>query len=406
MDVGMAPTAAISYLIINEGTFAGGAMISASHNPIVENGIKVFDNQGVKISDETEQFVERQFYSDKPLPLETRPPIVTEQPGLIQRYAQALIYETQLHQALTSRVIIDCAYGAVSQVGPMVLKALGIPFVALNYYPDGTNINREAGSEYVRSHPGSLKLHDNNAEVGIAFDGDADRVVFVDRRGQLYDGDMLLAMLSLKLKAEQRLRNDTVIITPMSNSGLADYLQQHGITTRKVRNGDKYITSALIEGDLTLGGEEIGHIIVHTDRTRVTGDGLRTALLILEMLAESPALELQDLAPGMKKYPQIKASIWIGHGTDLLTINDIPELPMVLQRLRYEIPDLTRLECRPASTEPVYRVMIEARTTPTVVLAHYAHTISRYIQQYFGRIDSPVRILDCASGGCIDETAF
>lgn len=408
VDAGTLPTAAISYLIISKGFFNGGIMVSASHNPLIENGIKVFNNRGVKVDGETERFIEDLFFGNTVLPYEIRPTSSIEQLDLSQHYAMALAREAQYYERLQSHVVIDCAHGAASQIGPTILEKLHIPHTVLNASPDGTNINYRAGSEHVRFNPGSLAqtLQRSNAVAGAAFDGDADRVVFVDRQGQLYDGDMVLAMLSVKLQAEQRLRKDTVVITPMNNSGLTHYLRQRHIATREVENGDKYITHALINDNLTLGGEEIGHIIAHTDRFYVTGDGLRTALLVFAMLAEAPGATLQDLAPGMRKWPQVKAAVWIGRDTQLPPPANIPGLLSLLSKTCEIIPDLTKLECRPASTEPVYRIMMETRTTETIVLARHAFAIGKYIQQYFGRVGSPIQILDCAWGGCMSEAAL
>lgn len=407
VDAGTLPTAAISYLIISKGFFAGGAMVSASHNPLIENGIKVFDNRGIKVDDETEHFIEELFFGETQLPYEMRPANPIEQPDFGQHYAMALAREAQAHERLQSHVVIDCAHGAASQIGPAILEKLHIPHTVLNASPDGTNINYKAGSEFVRFNPNLLtqEVQRYNAVVGVAFDGDADRAVFVDRQGQFYDGDMVLAMLSVKLQAEQRLQKDTVVTTPMSNSGLAHYLRQRCIATREVQNGDKYITHALVKDDLTLGGEEIGHVIAHTDNLHVTGDGLRTALLIFMMLAESPGATLQDLAPGMRKWPQIKAAVWIGRGTHLSLAPVVPGLLALLSKTCDAIPDLEKLECRPASTEPVYRIMMEAKTTDTSVLARHAFAIGKYIQHYFGPVSSSIRILDCTWGGCMSEAA-
>ncbi|HQE92966.1 MAG TPA: hypothetical protein PLH19_09045 [Anaerolineae bacterium] len=408
VDAGTLPTAAISYLTISKGFFAGGAMVSASHNPLIENGIKVFDSRGIKINDETEHFIENLFFSDTRLPYEVRPTLPIEQPDFSLQYASALVREAQAYERLTSPVVIDCAHGAASQIGPTVLEKLHIPHTVLNASPDGTNINYRAGSEHVRFNPGLLthELQRYNASLGVALDGDADRAVFVDRAGRFYDGDMVLAMLSVKLQAERRLQKNAVVITPMSNSGLIHYLHQHNITSREVQNGDKYITYALVEGDLTLGGEEIGHVIAHTDHLHVTGDGLRTALLVFAMLAERPGITLQDLAPGMRKWPQIKASVWIGRGASLPSAEGIPGLLSLLSKICDAIPDLNKLECRPASTEPVYRIMMEARITDTSVLARHALAIVKHIQQHFGRVGSPIQILDCTWGGCMSEATL
>jgi phosphoglucosamine mutase len=407
VDAGILPTAAISYLIISKGYFAGGAMVSASHNPLIENGIKVFNGRGIKVSDETESLIENLFFGDALLPYEIHSSNPIEQPDFAQHYVMALAREVQAHEQLHSHVVIDCAHGAASQIGPAVLEKLHISHTVLNASPDGININYKAGSEYVRFNPRLLAqaLQQYNASVGVAFDGDADRVVFVDRQGRFYDGDMILAMLSVKLQAEQRLQKNTVVVTPMSSSGLMHYLHQRGIATREVQNGDKYITRTLVGEGLTLGGEEIGHIIAHTDHLHVTGDGLRTALLVFTMLAETSGATLQDLAPGMRKWPQIKVAIWIGRGAYLPLAASIPGLLTLLSKTCDAIPDLQKLECRPASTEPVYRVMMESRMTETTILARHALVIAEHIQQYFGRFGSPIQILDCAWGGCMTEVA-
>lgn len=407
VDVGIVPTAAISYLIISEGYFAGGAMISASHNPIIENGIKLFDHQGVKISNEAECLIETLFYSNTLYSFSTRPVAVISRPDLVQRYTQALIEEVQTDRPIQSRIVIDCAHGAASQIAPLVLGALNIPHAVLNISPDGTNINRYAGSEYIRFNPHVLarEIQRCEADFGVALDGDADRVVFIDNTGRLYDGDMILAMLSLKLQAEGRLQQNTIVVTPMSNSGLGHYLQQHGITTRVVQNGDKYITRTLIDDDLTLGGEEIGHIIARTDKLHITGDGLRTALLVLTALAKSPDTKLHYLAPGMSKWPQIKTTVWIERGKSMPPTKDIPGLPSLLNKVEAAIPDLVSFQCRPASTEPVYRIMIEARETNTATLARYAQDLAIHIQQHVGRIGLPIQTLDCVLGGCISGAA-
>jgi phosphoglucosamine mutase len=404
IDSGIVPTAAISYLIIKKGLFAGGAMVSASHNPIVENGIKVFNQRGIKTDTKTEHLIETLFFDGATLPYETRPAQMIIEPHLAQQYAMSLVHEFRSHQLPPYRIVVDCANGAVSHLAPLILEALGIPHMTLNVSPDGTNINRDAGSEYARVNPNLLakKIQDYEADFGLALDGDADRVVFVDVQGQLYDGDMILAMLALTYKREHILQRNTVVTTSMSNSGLAHYLRKFRIATRVVPNGDKFITRTLLEENLTLGGEEIGHIIAHTDHSHVTGDGLRTALLVLNALALTREKTLQDLAPGMHKWPQIKASVWIGRGIHIPRAEDIPGLPSLLHQTEDAVPDLVDLECRPASTEPVYRIMLEAMTTETAKLAEHAKKIAEHIQIYLSRVGSPVLILDCTVGGCIE----
>ncbi|MGB9872470.1 MAG: phosphoglucosamine mutase [Anaerolineae bacterium] len=400
VDGGVLPTAAVSYLIASKGFFAGGAVISASHNPIEENGIKVFNHRGVKVDDQTEQALEGLFFSDAPLPFEIRPASATDEPDYARQYAHALAREYQGHPWGNCRVVMDCANGAAYQVGPLVLGQLGVNCTLINVSPDGVNINRQAGSEFVRVNPRWLaaKVQEYGADLGMALDGDADRLLLVDREGHLYDGDMTLAMLALKLRRERALHRDTVVATVMSNSGLLHYLRSRGISVQQVRNGDKYVTEALLAGNLTLGGEEVGHVILHTDDAHVTGDGLRAALAILGELVRSPGISLRELVPGMRKWPQVKASIWVGRRVDVRP-DDVPGLAELLQRTQEEVPDLTRLECRPASTEPVYRIMAEARHTPVDVLAQHVLRLAEPIQNHFGTQGRPVEVLDCVSGG-------
>ncbi len=375
-------------------------MVSASHNPVEENGIKIFNHRGVKIDDRTEQALEDLFFGDAPLPFEVRPASVTDEPDYARQYAYALAWEYRGYPWGNCRIVVDCANGAAYQVGPLVLGQLGVNSILMNVSPDGVNINRQAGSEFVRANPRWLaaRVQEYGADLGMALDGDADRLLLVDREGRLYDGDMAMAMLALKLRRDGALRQETVVATVMSNSGLPHYLHAHGISTQLVRNGDKYVTEALLAGDLALGGEEVGHVILHTDDAHVTGDGLRAALAILEELARSPGTSLRELAPGMRKWPQVRASIWVGRRVDVRP-EEIPGLADRIQRVREDIPDLTRLECRPASTEPVYRVMLEARHTPVEVLAQSVLRLAGPIQHHFGTQGRPVEVLDCVAGG-------
>jgi phosphoglucosamine mutase len=186
----------------------------------------------------------------------------------------------------------------------------------------------------------------------------------------------------------------------MANSGLAEHLSKFQIQTQQVRNGDKYITDAFLIENLTLGGEQCGHIIVHNDQDHVTGDGLRTALWILTALSRNPGLTLSDLMRGMRKWPQINVSVMLG-GRMFSKSEEIPGLADLKAQVQDEIKDLSRFECRPASTEPVYRIMLEAKETPLPVLVQQAMGLARHIQKHYGRLDEPVEILDCVNGGRI-----
>lgn len=403
-DVGTIPTSAISYLIAEKtGTFNGGVMITASHNPIEENGIKIFDHRGMKLSLQQENELESIFFSDEDFFQSLIPHNVIDAPKYAHQYQLSLIrpFHNIKHQNL-DRILIDCANGAASKIIPEVLKLLQISFVSINDNPNGININVKCGSEYYRNYPKQYAhlLQQYETKIGVALDGDADRVVFFDNTGRIYDGDMLLAFIALKLNREQALSGNIVVSTQMSNTGLKYFLLDNKIGLRQVQNGDKYITEELIENNLALGGEQIGHIIYRDNNQHVTGDGIRTMLIILSELSRTPNMQLADLASAMKKFPQINVSINI-HQRSQTKAENIPDLAELLAHLWVLIPDLTRIECRPASTEPTYRIMIEARETPISILTKYALHLAQPILRHFNASPHDISIRDCVDGGLI-----
>jgi phosphoglucosamine mutase len=399
VDGGILTTPAISFLIIHTGDFNGGISLSGSHLPVIENGIKVFDRNGTKIDDKTESTIDELFSSKLPKPTNTISVPVKNAHHLVDLYVKELIKDRQL-DGLQKKIAIDYANGAASAIAEKVFSKLKIKPLSINISPNGANINRGAGSEYARHSPREFAdvFKRYGCEIGIALDGDGDRVAFIDMHGKFYDGDMLLAMLALDLKEHGQLSNDTIVITQMSNSGLEQHLKRHDIQTKTVRNGDKYITNAILEENLTLGGEQIGHVIIHTDKTRITGDGLRTALWVLMELCDRPGAVLGDLMGGLSKWPQVHTSIYLQERTTL-SHHQIPGLSDLLEQVKEKIPDLSRLECRPASTEPSYRIMLEAQETPIHVLAHVARQIASHVQTQLKSDGHPVDILDCINGG-------
>jgi phosphoglucosamine mutase len=403
IDVGILPTAAVSFLIANTGLFSGGAIISASHSPATENGIKIFDHRGVKVSDEQELIIEELFFGHQMLPFEIRPAPVVRDGFLVDKYINDRVHDYKGIDWGRLKILIDCANGAGSKIFPRILNKLGIRYSVINAAPNGININWEAGSEFARMSYESFSqdtLSKQEASIGIFFDGDADRVVIVDTHGKLYDGNMLIAILALILRDEKKLTNDKIVTTRMSNSGLSHYLDKHDIKTVLAKNGDKYVTEVLINDDLNLGGEAIGHIIIHDSSLNLTGDGLRTALHILRGLVDTGADDLRDLAPGMYKWPQIKVSVPIGKRTSTMP-EQIPGLMEACQSLLLKMKDIMQLECRPASTEPVYRIMLETQYTPVPILVQEVVQLVRPIQKFFGISDSPITIIDCTTGKLI-----
>ena len=406
-DAGILPTAAVSYLIASKGFLSGGLMISASHNPLNENGIKMFDERGMKLDDRNEAWIEANLTGHSPIAYRTRPAPVQFAPEFARQYAHDLAEEFKFVNWRGRKIAIDCANGAAFETARWVFDSLGLSYVLLNHSPNGANINRSGGSEHARLSPTlfASELKKYGVEVGLALDGDADRVALIDDSGRFFDGDLLLAILGLRLKRLGALAQETVVITQMSNSRLEHHLRNFGIHTRQVKNGDKYITAALVEDRLVLGGEQIGHLILHDRPTRVTGDGLRTALWVLAELALHPELSLDDLSQGMQKWPQVNASAILGFRTQRMP-GDIPGLEERVNFVRTSIPDLSRLEVRPASTEPVYRIMLEASQTPVRTLAEYAYALSRYVQRALGALDHPVQLLDCGQGGLMAVDAL
>ena len=399
IDGGILTTPAISFLIIETGDFSGGISISGSHLPVIENGIKVFNRNGIKIDDETELNIEGIYASKLPRYKSFSPVMVANAYGLVELYIEKLISEFDL-ECLGKKIAIDYANGAASVVAERTFSKLKIKPLSINMSPNGANINRRAGSEYARHSPREFasEFKRYGCEIGIALDGDADRVAFIDKDGKFYDGDMILAMLALDLKKQGRLKNGTVVITQMSNTGLQHHLGNCDIKTKTVRNGDKYITDMILNEDLILGGEQIGHVIIHTNKARVTGDGLRTALWVLSELCNEPMAEIGDLMGGLKKWPQVNASVYLNQRTTLKS-DQIPRLAELLNQIQKQIPDLSRLECRPASTESSYRFMLEARETPIPVLAGLANRVAQLVQRELQSDGCPVEILDCINGG-------
>jgi phosphoglucosamine mutase len=402
-DAGILPTSAISYLVASNPDLLGGVMVSASHNPIFENGLKVFNQAGAKLSDEHEHQIEELFFlPNLTFRFRKSPAQVRTKSDALHNYIHATVKKFEhLSYPKSKKILVDCANGASYFTTQAIFHKLGIHYTLHNIAPDGTNINFGVGSEYVRKFPRQFAedVKHSDAMLGIAFDGDADRVVFVDRDGVFYDGDMLLSMLAPFLQERGLLNNSTVVITQMANSGLAAHLDTFKIQTRQVNNGDKYITDMLMQDNHTLGGEQIGHIIIRDDETHITGDSLNTTLWILSALFEQDC-SLNELMRGMRKWPQINVSVGLG-GRMISKTETIPGLDERKQQVMGKISDLSHFECRPASTEPVYRIMLEARETPVHVLTEHALALTNHIQQMLNKEGEPIEVLDCVRGGLI-----
>jgi phosphoglucosamine mutase len=400
VDTGILPTSAVSYLVAKKGLFSAGIMFSASHNPINENGIKVFNENGVKLKDGEEDRIESYFNDINRFPRFVNFANNVTENDYGHQYARQIAREFKDYKWGNLNVMLDCANGASHLVAPTILESLGCKFSLMNAWPDGININQNAGSEYARHNPDHIieLLAKYNGVVSISLDGDADRAVLLDKYHNYYDGDSLIALLGLRYHNQGILKKNKVVTTIMSNPALCEYLEKNKILVEIVSNGDKYVTSALLDDDLLLGGEQIGHIVIHNTPEWVTGDGIRTALTVLSELAENPGSTMMDMLPELKKYPQIVVSVYLDQRT-FLKKEEIPSLCDLIADLEFDFPDVTISQCRPASTESCYRLLITSRHTPVAVLISMAKRLGSCIYKEIRSHRQEIHILDGTRGG-------
>ena len=325
IDAGVIPTAGIAWLV-RRMNLAAGIVISASHNPVEQNGVKLIDAKGLKITEEVEAQIEilirSEDFSSREL-VRTKPGRIVDGRTFHELYIQGLLEEHPGNFLRGFTLIIDCSNGAASLFAPEVFSRVGAKVITLFASPDGKNINQECGSERARRAPWELGkvIQQNLANFGMAFDGDADRVVFVDESGNLIDGDHILGFLALYLDKHDQLLANAVVTTQMRNTGLKIYLEGAGLTIFETPVGDKYVVDKLLElrgqsqdmRKLGLGGEQAGHIDIVNDLF-TTGDGIRTALFVIRAYLKSGATSIAEFAAGVGKTPQIIASANVGQG--------------------------------------------------------------------------------------------
>ena len=357
VSAGVIPTSAVSYLTKTHG-FAAGAVISASHNPFRDNGIKVFSPQGIKIPDEWELEMEAAV-----LEARGRLPGHESEVGLDAKltgdYVDYLVSRVRLTRPPAGlRVVVDCANGASSAVAPRLLAGLGFEVEALNAAPDGTNINAGCGS----LHPEGLaaRVRETGASIGVAYDGDADRALWVDGDGRLLSGDHTLFVQALHMKETGRLRTGEVVATTMSNMGLERALEENGIGLVRTKVGDKYVHEEMVARGANLGGEQSGHTIFLDDLP--TGDGLLTSLRMLEVLADRGGT-LAGLVAGMTEFPQTLVNVRVRKKPDFA---GYPEIMAAVEVVKANVGRDGRIDLRYSGTEPLARVMVEARDRATV----------------------------------------
>jgi phosphoglucosamine mutase len=347
---GVQPTPAIAYITVDLGASAG-VVISASHNPAEDNGIKFFSRAGRKLPDEIEDEIEAALDSpgdDAPERGDVRPST-----DAMERYLRHL-QDAALAPLGGMRVVVDCANGSASPVAPALLARLGADVTAINAEPDGVNINDGCGA----LHPevvaeAVVRL---GADAGVSHDGDADRALFASADGAVIDGDQVLAASAIALHEAGELAGDTVVATVMSNIGLERAMEEHGITLVRTRVGDRYVLEEMERGGSVLGGEQSGHVIFRKYAT--TGDGLLTAVRFLS-LAAARGVGVADLAASMRRYPQVLINVPVA---DRDAVSTSPTVTAAVAEAEQALGDTGRVLLRPSGTEPLVRVMVEAET--------------------------------------------
>ncbi|SFI76197.1 MULTISPECIES: phosphoglucosamine mutase [Microbacterium] len=349
LDAGVVPTPAAAYLIADiDADF--GVMVSASHNPAPDNGIKIFARGGVKLPDEVEQRIEEAMAGPKLQP-------TGGDVGRIRRFADAEDrYVVHLLASLPNRltglhIVLDCAHGAASGVSPETFRDAGARVTVIGADPDGVNINDGVGSTHLDKL--AAEVVRTGAHLGIAHDGDADRCLAVDADGKVVDGDQIMAILAVAMKRRGRLTDDTLVTTVMSNLGLHRAMAAQGINVVTAAVGDRYVLEAMNEGGYALGGEQSGHVIMSEFAT--TGDGLLTGLHLCAEMARTRK-SLAELASVMTIFPQVLINV---RGVERSRATD-PDVVAAVRRVEAELGDTGRVLLRPSGTELMVRVMVEA----------------------------------------------
>jgi phosphoglucosamine mutase len=350
--LGVLPTPGVAHLTDTLGADLG-VMLSASHNPMPDNGIKFLARGGHKLDDAIESAIERRLGQEWKRPVGGAVGRVTPYPWAVSQYAAHLV-RTIDHPLAGIRVVLDCAEGAAHEAGPRALVDAGAEVTAIHAQPDGLNINENCGSTHLdRLRQAVLQ---DEAHVGFALDGDADRCLAVDHEGNVVDGDQILAVLAHAFLEQGRLAKDTVVATVMSNLGFVHAMRAAGIGVRQTKVGDRYVLEAMKVSGYSLGGEQSGHVIMSDHAT--TGDGILTALHVLERMATT-GQSLKSLASVMTRLPQVLVNV---SGVDKSRADDDAVLAAAVAEEEAALGDGGRILLRPSGTEPIVRVMVEAGT--------------------------------------------
>ena len=350
LRVGVLPTPAVAHLVTDLHADLG-VMISASHNPMPDNGIKLFAAGGHKLPDALEDEIAVRIDDRGDRPTGAAVGRVREVSDAARRYVDHLLVATG-HPLAGLRVVVDCAHGAASTVAPEAYRHAGAEVVAIHAEPDGVNINDCCGSTHMQALRAAVVEH--GADLGVAHDGDADRCLAVDATGADVDGDQILAVLALAMKEAGELVDDTLVVTVMSNLGLHLAMREHGMRLRTTAVGDRYVLEELRAGGYTLGGEQSGHVVL--PRIATTGDGVLTALRLMARMASSRR-SLADLASVMQRLPQVLVNVRVA---DKTAVAESSLVQAEVDAVQSQLGEDGRVLLRPSGTEQLVRVMVEA----------------------------------------------
>ncbi|MDX9867354.1 MAG: phosphoglucosamine mutase [Kiritimatiellia bacterium] len=358
--VGPVPTPAVAHLTRSLAADVG-IMLTASHNPYDDNGIKLFNPAGYKLEDGEEESLTR-LILDGDLSTDS---IRSDQLGKAYRlddargryieFAKSTVGNAKLSGF---KVVMDCANGSAYDIGPWIFRELGAAVIKTGVTPDGLNINAECGALHPEGVARLVKEH--KADIGIALDGDADRVIFADAQGQIVDGDRVLAACAIAFKKQGLLAHDTLVVTSMSNLGLHEAMRKHGIRVEVTDVGDRYVIDAMRKGGFSLGGEKSGHLIFHNHAT--TGDGIISALQVMRMMKRE-GKSLAELADCMTEYPQKLVSLPV---REKRPVHEVPKLAAAIRACEAELKEAGRVIVRYSGTEPKIRLLVEASETELV----------------------------------------
>jgi phosphoglucosamine mutase len=365
LSAGVVPTPA-GAVITRAQDFDAGLVISASHNPYQDNGIKVFSGHGQKFDESLEREIEA-LVADPHFVVSPDASADIEYHEVVEPYMRHCEQALPLSGALSNlRIAIDCANGATTTVAPRLFRDMGLDVQVIGNDPDGRNINLHCGSTHLEALQAYVREH--RLAVGIAFDGDGDRCLMIDDQGQVVDGDAIMLILALHLQRTGGLTKDTLVATVMSNLGLERALERHGIRLLRTAVGDKYVMEEIREHGYALGGEQSGHVIVAEHL--FTGDGIVTALSVLRVMAET-GRSLRDLASELVTYPQVLVNVRVGRR---VPVAEVPAIAAAIDAVERRLGKEGRLLVRYSGTEPLLRIMLEGRDQAEIEA--WAHDIA------------------------------